>query len=458
VTSNDTRDVIGVVAEATVASIIALVSRLRASGLPVSTGEVLDAMNAIATVDVASRPLVRIALRSTLVKDSAKFAEFDRAFDAVFPRVRVARPEAQIVGKSSDEPESSGALETEDLVRAMQEGDLERVRHLLESAVDAYSGVVAERSVEHHTQRVLRRMDLAEIHRRYLDTDQDRSELDRSIAAAEAQRALDEIRKLIEQMVTDRLPPAGPTRADGDIADLDLLHASADELLRLRQALRPLARRLASRLGQRRRRGRGTLDMRRTIRASIGTGGVPVAPVLRRRRPTRPGLVVLCDVSGSTAEFAPFILALLHAVHQEFSRVRSFVFVDGVVEISELLDSSPGVIDPRHLLDRRGLVVGDGRSDYRRALRGFLDVYSDSVTARTTVLIVGDTRSHERAPALAEVAEIAKVARRLYLFNPEPMAEWDTGDSRCGEYALLSNAVFEVSTLRQLVESVAAIA
>lgn len=442
-----------VVAEAAIASVVALAHRLRGSGVAVSTGEVLDSVRALAVVDVESRAQVRMALRSALVKDATKFADFDRIFDEIYPRAVMQRPDAIAEGTPPDSAPDAG-----ELIRALQEGDLEQVRHLLDPAVDAYSGVEAQRSVEHHTQRVLRRMDLAEIYRRYLTADQERSEFDRALAGGEAQRAMDQMRDLIERMVAQRLPPAQHQPVNSDLAEIDLLHANPDELIKLRQALRPLARQLAARLGQRKRRGAGSLDMRRTIRASIGTGGVPVAPALRRRRPTRPDLVVLCDLSGSTAEFAPFILALLQAVHQEFARVRSFVFVDGVVEITNLLDSSPGVIDPRHLLDRRGLVAGDGRSDYQRAFRTFLGTWPDSVTARTTVLIVGDARSHDREPALAEVAELSRTSRRLFWFNPEPAEQWDTDDSRCSDYANLCNAIFEVGTLRQLVESVAAIA
>ncbi len=452
-TSNGTDTQRDVVAQAAVASVVTITNRLRAAGVSVSTGEVLDAIRALTCVDIESRTQVRIALRSALIKDASKFADFDRIFDEVYPRAQIQRPDAITHGDPSESSPDVG-----ELVRALQEDDLDQVRHLLDPAVDAYSGVHAARSVEHHTQRVLRRMDLAEIYRRYLTADEERSEFDRALAGSEAQRAMDQMRDLIERMVAERLPPASHQPVNSDLAEIDLLHANPEELIKLRQALRPLARQLAARLGQRKRRGAGSLDMRRTIRASIGTGGVPVAPALRRRRPTRPDLVVLCDLSGSTAEFAPFILALLQAVHQEFSRVRSFVFVDGIVEITKLLDSSPGVIDPRHLLDRRGLVAGDGRSDYQRAFRTFLGTWPDSVTARTTVLIVGDARSHDREPALSEVAELSRTSRRLFWFNPEPAEQWDTDDSRCSDYANLCNAVFEVGTLRQLVESVAAIA
>jgi len=194
--------------------------------------------------------------------------------------------------------------------------------------------------------------------------------------------------------------------------------------------------------------------MRRTIRASMGTGGVPVQPVLRRKRPTKPDLVVLCDVSGSTAEFAPFTLMLLHAVHQEFRRVRSFVFVDGIVEITDILDSSPGVLDPRQLLGRKGLVIHDGRSDYQRVLSTFLQTWGESVTAKTTVIIAGDTRSHRRDPATAELAELEHRGRRLYWLNPEPRHEWDTLDSCATEYGNHCTDFFEVSTIRQLMAAV----
>lgn len=454
VTSSDSA-----LAPAVVAAVVDLVERLRAAGAPVSTGEVLDATRALAVVDVARRETVRVSLRATLVKDGARRREFDRAFDAVFP---AGRPDVR-TGPPSELPrqDSDGRDEVERVVDELRQGNIEAVREFFDATVDEYSGVQEGRSVEHHTQRVLRRMDLAEIHRRFLAGEDERSELERLMTAMEAKRAMQEIRELVERMVAERmtaLPSASEPRQGTDLADVDLLRARPDQLASMRLALRPLARQLASRLGQRKRRGRGTLDMRRTIRASMGTGGVPLSPALRRRRPTRPELVVLCDVSGSTAEFAPFTLELLHAVHQEFSRVRSFVFVDGIVEITEILETSPGVLDPRHLLDRRGLVVGDGRSDYRRAFRGFLEAWPTAVTARTTVLVVGDGRSHDHEPALAEVASLQHHARRLYWFNPEPAEEWDSGDSRVGEYAVLSTAVFEVSTLRQLVDSVATVA
>jgi uncharacterized protein len=443
-----------------VVPVVALVARLRTSGVRVSTGEELDAVRALATLGVRSRTRVRAALAACLVKSAAARAPFERAFDALFP---AARPPAPPAGPA----QAAGPAATDDavgaLVRALSEGDEQTVDALLADAVERFAGIEARRSPEHHTQRTLRRMNLSEIYRRMLTTqetaDADRGALDRHAGTASAAEAVEELRRRLAALVADRLGPAPTTvRSDEDLADVPLLRARVEQVPLLRAVVRPLARKLASRTGARRRRGRGSLDMRRTIRSSLQTGGVPVTPRLRQRRPSRPDLVVLLDVSGSTAMFAPFTLALLQAVHEEFSRVRSFAFVDGVAEVTAVLAAARAVVDPRQLLDRRGLIAHDGRSDYARALSTFLDRWPAAVTARTSVLLVGDARSHDRPPALAEVAELAHRSRRLYWLNPEPRDEWDDGESRIGAYATRCTRVFEVSTLRQLADAVAAIA
>jgi len=437
------------------AAILDLVHRLRAGGLPVSTSEALDAVTAMAVVDIDRREDVRTAMKSTLVKDTSHEVLFERSFNAVFPRALRA-PDRD--APSSDITREAGEDQLmDDLVRAMREGDVDQIDELLDEAVERYAGTDRHTSTPgHHTQRALRRMNIPALYRRYLDESTSDSRYDRAVDATEANAMIESMKARMEGLVAGRLRDSDidVRQSLEDPEDRPLLLAGADELAAMRLAMRPLARRLATRLGNRRRRSTSGLDMRRTIRASMGTGGVPVQPVLRRKRPTKPDLVVLCDVSGSTAEFAPFTLTLLHAVHQEFRRVRSFVFVDGIVEITDILDSSPGVLDPRQLLGRRGLVIQDGRSDYQRVLSAFLQTWGESVTAKTTVIIAGDTRSHRRDPANAELAELEHRARRLYWLNPEPRHEWDTLDSCATEYGNSCTDFFEVSTIRQLMAAV----
>jgi len=422
--------------------------------LGVSTSEVLDAARAVAAIPLERRTDLRTALRATLVKDTSHDVLFDRSFEAIFPRMRADR--ANGPGRTDTDGDGEDHL-TDDLVRAMREGDLDQIDQLLQDAVDRYAGTERQTgSVGHHTQRALRRMNLNDLYRRALDQGSGQTPAERAIDAAEAAAMVDSMRMRMETLVAGRLRDTGIDSQQSlqDPEDRPLLLAGPDELVAMRQAMRPLARQLATRLGNRRRRGTAGLDMRRTIRASMGTGGVPVTPVLRRRRPTKPDLIVLCDVSGSTAEFAPFTLTLLHAVHQEFRRVRSFVFVDGIVEITDILAASPGVLEPRLLLGRRGLVAQDGRSDYQRVLAGFLSTWADAVTAKTTVIIAGDARSHRRASAVRELTELQHRARRLYWLNPEPRQDWDTLDSCATEFGRHCTNSFEVSTIRQLISAV----
>lgn len=438
--------------------VLALAARLRRGGVPVSTSEVLDAVSALRHVELAARSRVRAVLRATLVKDLSHEVLFRRSFEAVFPRMKREPSEAGAPHTSAREPQSAEDELMESVVRALREGDEDGLDDALDEAIDRFAGGQDDgRSAGHHAQRMLRRMNVPDLYRRYLEQDEEQaSALNASASAAEARVAMGQLGRRIEDMLAGQL-----REGDGaiqqqleDVLDRPLLRAGADELVAMRMAMRPLARRLAARLGAQRRRGGTGLDMRRTIRASMGYGGVPAKPVLRRRRPSKPDLVVLCDVSGSTAQFAPFTLTLLHAVHEEFRRVRSFVFIDGIVEITEILEANPGVLDPHHLLSRRGLVAHDGRSDYARALTTFLSTWGDSVTARTTVIIAGDARAHERESATSVVAELDHRSRRLYWLNPEPRSEWDRLDSRASEYAAHCTDAFEVSTIRQLTAAV----
>ena len=316
-------------------AVTTLVDRLRRGGLPVSTSEALDAVAAVERMDLSQRQEVRTALKSTLVKDSTHDVLFMRAFESVFPR--------QIRARAQTAQSDDAVLD--DLVDALRDSDDERVDDLLDEAIDRFGGDESDgRSAGYHANRTLRRMNVPDLYRRFLEQESGGSELERAINTAEATLAMDQMRRRLDDLVSGRIREDQLSmQALEDPEDRPLLSAGPDELAAMRLAMRPLARRLATRLGNRRRRGTSGLDMRRTIRSSMGTGGVPVTPVLRRKRPTKPDLVVLCDVSGSTAQFAPFTLTLLHAIHQEFNRVRSFVFIDGIVEITDILANSPGV-------------------------------------------------------------------------------------------------------------------
>ena len=274
-----------------------------------------------------------------------------------------------------------------------------------------------------------------------------------------AQR-LEELRRLVEQAVRERLLDVGGQREllasarTVPIEDVDFLDASPTQLKAMRQAIQPLARRLAARVARRRQalRRRGRLDVRRTMRRALSTGGVPLDPVLHRPRVSRPELTLVCDVSGSVAEFAEFTMALLHAMSQEFPRLRSFAFVDGVDEVTRLIDQSRGVLDSHHLLAGTQVVSTDGHSDYGQVLQRFRDHFGRSaISGKTTLIITGDARNNYRLdPAAETLRALHAQARSIYWLNPEPRADWDTTDSIMSTYAAHCDSVHEVRNLRQL--------
>ena len=181
--------------------------------------------------------------------------------------------------------------------------------------------------------------------------------------------------------------------------DADFLTASTVQITQLREIVQPMARKLAARLaGQQRHRRRGALDFRRTVRESMSAGGVPMTPVFKPPKPAKPELVILADISGSVSAFAEFTLHLTYALRTEFTRVRSFVFVDTVDEVTEILAQADDIAAATAQINARGCGVWlDGRSDYGNALRAFRDRYGQQLRSRATVLVLGDARANYHA-------------------------------------------------------------
>jgi uncharacterized protein with von Willebrand factor type A (vWA) domain len=234
--------------------------------------------------------------------------------------------------------------------------------------------------------------------------------------------------------------------------DIDFLQASQREVQTLRQVLDPLARKLAARLKTKRnRQARGVLDFRRTIRGSMSTGGVAADPIFRPRRPAKPQLVIIADISGSVAAFAGFTLHLAYALRTQFAAVRSFVFVDGVDEVTRLFADSDDITAAAHHINTNASGVWlDGRSDYGNAFRAFRDEYATQLSKRTTVIVLGDARTNYHSPRADALAEVAARAGHVYWLNPEPAVSWDSGDSVMSAYAPHCDRVVECRNVRQL--------
>ncbi len=446
-------------------------AELRAAGIPVSMVEVMDAGDALRHVDLGDREGVRAALAATMVKNARHQRAFDTAFDVFFGLRSAPGAGEQENGTGGAGPPAAGGAggggELDELldalVGALSAGDTERLRDLVRHAVDRLSGFQAGRPVggRYYLYRVMHRLDAERLRRRLLEValaDAGEDDLAARLAAERASDQIDRLRREVQEEILRRLVEDRGVEAVARtlrvplVEDIDLMHATREELDEITARVMPLARKLASRLAARRRHGRkGRLDVRRTIRRSLAHGGALVDPKWRPRRITKPELVLLCDVSGSMATFARFTMQLTYAIGHQFSNVRAFAFIDGIDEVTEFFGPGTDFTEAMGRMSAEArLVRRDGHSDYGSALNGFASRYPDAVTPRSTVIVTGDARNNYRETGSEVVAAIADRARTLHWLNPEAARYWDTGDSIMATYAPLCDGVHEVRTLRQL--------
>ncbi|MGW4328198.1 vWA domain-containing protein [Nocardia sp. NPDC004573] len=428
--------------------LVGFVEALRARGIPVGPSETVDAGRVMTVLDLMDREVLREGLACALLRRTTHRATFDGLFDLWFP---VAVGERATVRDEIEIPHTpTGDVDIPALRELLaqllaQESATPQLEALAAQLVEqlgqyqsargpSFSSYQALKEVQPQTllARILAGMALgpdasefhAEIARRTV-----RQRITGFRATVEAETR----RRVAERIGRERVATYGVAR---QAEEVDFLRASEAELAELKRSTQRLARILAARLAARRRHARrGAIDLRRTLRASMSTGGVPIDLVNRKPRPGRPELVLLCDVSGSVAGFSNFTLLLVSALREQFSRVRIFAFVDQIDEVTRFFD-------PHTQLDRsmarifgEASVVGlDGHSDYGNALAGFARNYPDAVTSRSSLLILGDARTNYRDPELNTLRSLVEVAKHAHWLNPEPRNQWGSGDSAADRY------------------------
>ncbi|MDQ6797995.1 MAG: VWA domain-containing protein [Actinomycetota bacterium] len=446
------------------------VAELRAAGLPVALTESIDALAAVRHVDLGSRAAFKSALAATLVKRQDHRPTFDTVFEIWFaspaPGDAIGMADhLDADGPRTDPPAPDDSALAAMVAQAIAGGDAELLATLARLAVDRFAGMDTGRPVgaAYHLHQAWRRLDTDGALARLLgaaraDDDQGSAGLELRLRGDEYRANMASLRGEVEAEVRRRLVAE---RGSAAVArslrrplpeDVDFMHATREEMAAMRRTLLPLSRRLAVRLARRRRHRRhGSLDFRSTVRHSLSSGGVPVEPRFKHRRPSKPEIVVVADVSGSVATFARFTLQFVHALSSQFSRVRSFVFIDGIDEVTRLFEGSE---DLAHAIQRvnteADVIWAEGHSDYGHALGVFAERWGTELTNRTTVVVLGDARNNYHDPAAWAVAEVAGRARHLWWLNPEPQSYWDTGDSVISDYAGYCDGVFECRNLRQL--------
>jgi uncharacterized protein with von Willebrand factor type A (vWA) domain len=436
--------------------LVDFVGALRKHGVAVGPGETIDAARVLGALDLVHREHLREGLAAALLRRSGQRAAFDTLFDLYWPAALGAGTGEVEVPRLDDADEGPVDIDAlrDVLADLLRDGDTAALTELARAIVDALGragaagtgirGVNGQPSWSaYQALRMLSPETLLARIMAELRGDIEEGSFADEVLRREIRDRIAAFRKMITDEVRRRTAEmrgreqvarsAVPKQAE----QVEFLSAHAEQLAQLRRTVQPLARRLAARLAVRRKHAkRGQLDMRRTLRRSMSTGGVPMRPAYRTRRPGRPELVILCDVSGSVAGFSHFTLLLVQALREQFSKVRVFAFVERADEVTHLFSPGAelsGVM--QRVLREADLVAFDGHSDYGGSLGGFAEHWGEAITSKTSLLILGDGRTNYRDPNLAVLRRLVGVARHAHWLNPEPRRQWGSGDSAALRYA-----------------------
>lgn len=464
--------------------ISAFIAELRKVGIPISMTEHVDAATAVGVIALEERETLREVLAATLIKSQDHRSAFDLAFDIYFAP-RQAKGGTNSGDGSDGERDESGDLEdqllgpeggfgqrremsNEELMAlmadAVRRNDASLRDRVVQASVSRFAGMTPGRPVggTYYLYRVLRNLDLDGLQQRLVEEQIARQgalgSLEQRLVLDDVARRIRGLKLAIEaeirrRLVEDRGAEALARSVRKPLPeDIDVMHATREEIQTLERSLLPLSRKLAVRLMRKRRHGRrGPLDFRATMRHSLSTGGVPIDPQFRNPRPSKPDIIVIADVSGSVASFARFTLHLVYALASSFSKVRSFVFVDGIDEVTHHFDQAAQPAEAASRVNEEAKVVWvDGHSDYGHALSDFHSRFGEEVNSRTTIMILGDARNNYHQSSAWVIADLQKRARHVFWLNPEPKTYWNSGDSIIAEYGVHCDSITEVRTLRQL--------
>lgn len=461
------------------ARLVDLGRAMRTYGVSVGTSEVTDAAAVVSALGLEDRERLRAGLAAAMMRRSADRGVFDQLFDIHFPVAVGART------GEADEPEPTddegarvrAAAIREDLIDALARGadrDLDRLaaRAVLELGrlpnAAANGGFFANQTIE----RLAPQTAIAAAQQRARDAqaagsgdDSDGGSGQRSERLSdrydrdEMRERVSEFRRKIETETARRNAELrGRERISqysvrGPLERTDILLTSATDAAELQAVIAPLSRKLASKLAARQRRqARGAIDIRRTLRAAMSTGGVPVRPAHKRRTRTRAEIVLLCDMSGSVAGFSRFTMLLLQSLAGVFRRVRFIGFINACDDITDLVrDSELGEDIAERVVQEAILTRHHSASDYGAAFLDAAERYSDLIGPRSTVLILGDARTNGTNPQFDALRDLVLRAGHAAWLNPEPATQWQTGDSVANEYAEVID-MHEVRNIDQLRE------
>ena len=444
------------------ARLVEFAAQLRAEGVSSGTAELLDAVAVLEQISWIDPVDFREALAATL----AKSQEDRRIFELVFERFFFRAAEAAAIVEGVKEGGAGGGIQGEggdidldalrrQIAAALRDGSESAMRDLARLAIAAFgragdgSGVIGV-----DVQRIRRALGLRSERQPELPHDDPRRD---GVPREQLRRFEALLRRELERGQIQRTATLPPARALNEL-DRALPSGPLQDLAAVHRVVAQLKRRLKTQGQEARGHGRRAhVDVRRTMRASLQTGGVPVELRFKPLRPRRPEIYVLCDVSTSVTSASVFFLSVLHALHDSFRKMRSFVFIERISEVTDVFDRERDFRAVSEAIGRdAGVADVSGYTDYGRVWTEFLALVEDDLHPRATVIVLGDARTNGRDPRADIFAAVAARAGRTFWLNPEPRLYWNYGDSVIATYEQHCHA-FECWTTSQLEDFVKAL-
>ena len=431
----------------------------RGAGLRVSAAEGIDAARALQMIGYADRTILKDSLGLILAKTPDEKALYDEAFELYFKRDEFDGKEDQ----EDDSPKRGSASQSQGN-EGQGNGGGNRLGQLLEqddraALATAMEQAARESGVENirfftqknlYARRILDRMGLRQVERD-METLRQTGTPEGLGRAQFLEGRVDQLRDSVRDFVERYLIlfAKGETEKFREelLKSARLSNLERRDLDRMRVLVRQIAKKLAARYAKtRRRRLRGQLDIRRTMRRNMGWGGIPFITVWKQKRIEKPRVMVLCDVSGSVAPMSQFLLMLLYALNEALSDIRSFAFAGSLIEVSEILEKEPVEQAITKIME----LIGFGSSNFGNSFADFEDGWMQHVSNKTTIIILGDARGNRTDPRTDILARMSQRSKRIIWLNPEYKSAWGTGDSDMYRYAPFCNLVAVCNTLRHL--------
>lgn len=432
-------------------TITSFIRALRAADVPVSIGESVDALKTAAFVGYGDRQMLKDSLATVVAKSVEEKDTFDQIFEIYFARDEMPPPPSDQQSESDQPGEGEGEAGA-DLLEMIESDDTLGMAMAMESAAQRINVQQIRFSTQRGilTRRMLEEMGLRDLEQRIFDLRREGTEeADAQAEALDAARGrlLSQGRDFVDRQFRAHGEAATERFMEDYLSRARLSDLDRHDMIRMRRLIRRMAKRLAAKHSRRKKAyNQGKLDIRKTMRANAAYDGVPFETVWRRQRRERAKVIAICDVSGSVAAFAQFLLMLLYSLTEVIPDIRSFAFSNRLVEISDDMDAlQVDEVIPKILKD-----IGFGSTDYGRAFADLEEQAWDDVDRRTTVIMLGDGRSNYGDPRIDLVKELSGRIKRFVWLNPEAETLWGTGDSEILRYRPFTHVLRRCNTVRDL--------